>query len=350
MRLKTPTFAQAIAQRYSVGCTGEIAFMKHILVIGASGQIGTDLVVALRKKYGTTAVVAADIRPPAVGVEAPFVQLDILDKKALKRVVDTHRIDEVYLLAALLSVTAEKQVEQAWRLNMEGLFNVLNLAKEQLIEKVFWPSSIAVFGATTPKQSTPQHTVTAPSTVYGISKLAGEGWCRYYAQNYGVDVRSIRYPGLVSYTSLPGGGTTDYAVDIFHAAKREEPFHCFLNADTQLPMMYMEDAVNATIQLMEAPSCQIGIRSSYNVAGVSFTPKQLVDAIREHYPLFEVHYRPDFRQQIADSWPDSIDDSVARRDWGWKAKCDLTSLTKIMLENVSLHGAPTGIQRMKDGK
>ena len=308
--------------------------MKKILVIGAGGQIGTELVTELRKRFGTDSTVASDLNAPKEPVDGVFEQLDVLDKDRLKEVIDKHQITEVYQLAALLSATAEKNPDFAWKLNMEGLFNVLNLARDGVIKKIFWPSSIAVFGPTTPRVNTPQYTVMEPSTVYGISKLAGERWCEYYAAQYNVDVRSIRYPGLLSYTTLPGGGTTDYAVDIFYSAKKNEPFTCFLKEDTPLPMMYMADAIRATIDLMEAPKEQIKIRSSYNLGGISFTPKEIFDEIKELNPDFSISYEPDFRQAIADSWPGSIDDSDAREHWGWSPIFDLKSTTKIMFENV----------------
>lgn len=308
---------------------------KKILVVGSNGQIGTELVLELRRRFGDGAVIASDIREPD-SPNGAFEQLDIMDDERLREVVQSHEIKEIYLLAALLSATAEKNPDFAWKLNMEGLFNVLNLAKEGVINKVFWPSSIAVFGPTTPRVNTPQFTVMEPTTVYGISKLAGERWCEYYAQQYGVDVRSIRYPGLISYTSLPGGGTTDYAVDIFYSAKKGEKFSCFLKEDTPLPMMYMEDAIRATIDLMEAPNEDVKIRSSYNIAGISFTPAEIYAVIRNEMPDFEIEYAPDFRQAIADSWPGSIDDSRASEDWGWEAKYDLKALAQIMLKNVSV--------------
>ena len=312
--------------------------MKKVLVIGASGQIGTELVISLRKQFGSENVVASDLkkeRPTAAG-DGPYEQLDVLDRERLLQIVETHKITEIYLLAALLSATAEKNPEFAWKLNMDGLFNVLNLAKDKVIDKIFWPSSIAVFGPNTPKVNTPQYTIMEPSTVYGVSKLAGERWCEYYATQYGVDVRSIRYPGLISYTSLPGGGTTDYAVDIFYSAKRNEKYTCFLKEDTPLPMMYMEDAIRATISLMEVPKEKVKIKSSYNLAGVSFTPKEITAEIQKHLPSFEVEYKPDFRQDIADSWPGSIDDKRAQEDWGWKEQYDLASMCKVMLENVKI--------------
>lgn len=310
--------------------------MKKILVVGSSGQIGTELVLALRSRFGNDAVIASDIKPgnDKIMSSGIFEEIDIMDKDKLKTIVEKHGVKEIYLLAALLSATAEKHPDFAWKLNMEGLFNVLDLAKDKIIEKVFWPSSIAVFGPTTPKVNTPQYTVMEPTTVYGISKQAGERWCEYYYNQYGVDVRSIRYPGLISYTSLPGGGTTDYAVDIFYSAKRNEKYNCFLNKETALPMMYMEDAINATINLMETPIENVKIRSSYNVSGISFTPEELADSIREVNSDFEIGYEPDFRQKIADSWPKSIEDTHANKDWGWKAEFDLKKMTDIMLKNV----------------
>ena len=311
--------------------------MKKILVIGAGGQIGSELVLALRKLFGSQAVVAADVKEecPAVISDGPYVQMDILDKETVRKYIIEQSVNEVYLLAALLSATAEKHPDFAWKLNMEGLFTILDLAKEGYLKKIFWPSSIAVFGPTTPRDTTPQFTVMEPSTVYGISKQAGERWCEYYFNKFNVDVRSIRYPGLVSYTSLPGGGTTDYAVDIFYKAKKSNAFDCFLSENTALPMMYMEDAIRATIELMEAPVEAIKIRSAYNLAGISFTPADLANAIKKHMPEFKISYSPDFRQAIADSWPKSIDDSNARNDWGWEMKYDIDKMVEIMLENVN---------------
>jgi nucleoside-diphosphate-sugar epimerase len=307
---------------------------KKILVIGSSGQIGTELVIGLRSKFGKDAVIASDVKSPEKQLDGPFEMVDVMDAVQLRKVVDAYKVTEIYLLAALLSATAEKNPDFAWKLNMEGLFNVLNLAKEGVIQKIFWPSSIAVFGPTTPRTKTPQFTIMEPSTVYGISKLAGERWCEYYAKKYAVDVRSIRYPGLISYTSLPGGGTTDYAVDIFYSAKRGEKYTCFLKEDTPLPMMYMEDAIRATIQLMEAPVEKIKIKSSYNLAGISFTPAEIFNEIKKLSPSFSIQYEPDFRQAIADSWPGSIDDSRATEDWGWEAKYDIADLAQIMFNNV----------------
>jgi nucleoside-diphosphate-sugar epimerase len=310
--------------------------MANILVIGAGGQIGTELVLALRKKHGEQQVVAADIKnecPPLL-VGGPYVQMDVLNRDSVRNYIIYKGFDEVYLLAALLSATAEKNPDFAWKLNMEGLFTILDLAKEGHIKKIFWPSSIAVFGPTTPADMTPQTTVMEPTTVYGISKQAGERWCEYYYNKFGVDVRSIRYPGLISYKSLPGGGTTDYAVDIFYKAKSEGKYTCFLKSDTGLPMMFMDDAIRATIELMNAPKDKIKVRSSYNLGGVSITPASLAAEIQNQMPSFRIDYKPDFRQEIADSWPNSIDDSAAQNDWGWKHEYDLKSIVKTMLDNV----------------
>ena len=310
--------------------------MKKILVLGSCGQIGTELVLTLRTKFGNQQVVAADLKDecPTNLANGPYVRLDALDKEAVRNYIITEKCDDIYLLAALLSATAEKNPEFAWKLNMEGLFTILDLAKEGHIKKIFWPSSIAVFGPTTPRDNTPQYTVMEPSTVYGISKQAGERWCEYYFNKFNVDVRSIRYPGLISYKSLPGGGTTDYAVDIFYKAKAGHPFTCFLKEDTALPMMFMDDAIRATIELMEAPSEQIKIRSSYNLSALSFTPKTLSEGIIAIIRDFSFAYEPDFRQAIADSWPASIDDSAARSDWGWKEEFDLKAMIYVMLENL----------------
>lgn len=314
-----------------------MAAKNGILVIGASGQIGTELVMELRSRYGNENVVASDLKTASEEVKSsgPFELLDVMDREGLNQIVAKHNIGQVYLLAALLSATAEQKVMPAWNLNTYSLFYVLEMAKEGTIDKIFWPSSIAVFGPNTPNLNTPQSTIAEPTTVYGISKLAGERWCAYYHQRYGVDVRSLRYPGLIGYKSNPGGGTTDYAVDIFHKAASGKSFECFLEKHTRLPMMYMPDAIRATISLMEAPSELISIRSSYNVAAFSFTPEELAMEIRKHIPDFEISYKPDFRQQIADSWPSSIDDSCANKDWGWKAEYNLEMMTADMLHHVT---------------
>jgi nucleoside-diphosphate-sugar epimerase len=311
--------------------------MKKILVIGAGGQIGSELVLALRNKYSAEQVIASDVKEecPEIIKNGPYKQLDILNRDAVREYVITNEITDVYLLAALLSATAEKHPDFAWKLNMEGLFTILDLAKEGYLKQIFWPSSIAVFGPTTPNVNTPQYTVMEPSTVYGISKQAGERWCEYYNKKFNVDVRSIRYPGLISYTSLPGGGTTDYAVDIFYKAKKDAKYDCFLSENTELPMMYMADAIRATVELMQAPAENISIRSAYNLSGCSFTPAELAENIQKHVPNFTITYSPDFRQQIADSWPKSIDDSYARNDWGWKEEFGTDKMVEIMLENVN---------------
>lgn len=312
--------------------------MKKILVIGAGGQIGSELVLALRAKFNEEQVVASDIKSdcPKILADGPYKQLDILDREAVREYIIDNEINEVYLLAALLSATAEKSPDFAWKLNMEGLFTILDLAKEGYLKKVFWPSSIAVFGPSTPRENTPQTTVMEPTTVYGISKLAGERWCEYYANKFGVDVRSIRYPGLISYTSLPGGGTTDYAVDIFYKAKLNNSYECFLSENTELPMMYMNDAIRATIELMEAPSEKITVRSAYNLSGCSFTPKEIASRIALKSEGFEITYAPDFRQEIAESWPKSIDDTIAKKDWGWASVYDVDKIVEVMLENVNV--------------
>jgi nucleoside-diphosphate-sugar epimerase len=304
-----------------------------ILIIGACGQIGTELTKALREKYGVNNVIASDIRKLNNDVvnDGLFEVINALDYNQIQHIIEKYKITDVYLMAALLSATAEKNPAFAWDLNMNSLFHVLNLAKAGLIKKVFWPSSIAVFGPTTPRENTPQTTVTEPSTVYGISKLAGERWCEYYHKQYGVDVRSIRYPGLISWTTPPGGGTTDYAVEIFHEALKHKKYTCFLNEESALPMMYMDDAIAATINIMQAESEAIKIRSSYNLAGISFTPKVLAAAIQKEIPDFTINYKPDFRQQIADSWPKSIDDSAANKDWNWQHQFNLEEMVKTML-------------------
>lgn len=310
--------------------------MGKTIIIGAGGQIGTELTLALRNQYTKDQIIAADIKEhaPELIQDGPYIQLDILNREAVRSYIIDNHIETVYLLAALLSATAEKNPDFAWKLNMEGLFTILDLAKEGHVKKIFWPSSIAVFGPTTPADNTPQHTVMEPSTVYGISKQAGERWCEYYFNKFGVDVRSIRYPGLISYKSPPGGGTTDYAVDIFYKAKATGKFTCFLSKDTALPMMFMDDAIRATIQLMEAPADRLRIRSAYNLGGISFTPEEIASSIKKHLPAFEITYEPDFRQAIADSWPNSIDDSYAQQDWDWKLGFDMERMTREMLENI----------------
>ncbi len=318
--------------------TPKKANMKDkILVIGASGQIGVELTLALRKIYGNANVIASDLREqnPLLENTGPYVSLDVMNKEMLHVQVIRQGITQIYLLAAILSATGEKNPSLAWNLNMQSLLNVLDIAKEEQVEKVFWPSSIAVFGPTSPKQNCPQQTVIEPTTVYGISKYAGEFWCNYYFNRYGVDVRSIRYPGLVSYKSAPGGGTTDYAIEIFNEAIDHKSYECFLQEDTYLPMMYMPDAIRATIELMESPKEKIKVRTSYNVSGVSFSPKEISEEIRKHIPEFKISYTPDYRQEIANSWPESIDDSTAEKDWGWQAKYDLANMTEDMLKNIS---------------
>ncbi len=309
---------------------------EKILVIGASGQIGVELTLALRKMYGNANVVASDLREEneLLKGSGPYVSLDVMNKEMLHVQVIRQNITQIYLLAAILSATGEKNPNLAWHLNMQGLLNVLDIAREEKLTKVYWPSSIAVFGPTSPRQNCPQQTVIEPITVYGISKYAGEFWCNYYHRRYGVDVRSLRYPGLISYKSAPGGGTTDYAIEIFHEALEHKRYTCFLKEDTYLPMMYMPDAINATLELMEAPAHKISVRTSYNIASVSFSPKEITAALQKHIPNFVTNYQPDYRQAIADSWPQSIDDSVARADWGWKHQYGLQALTADMLDNL----------------
>ena len=309
---------------------------KSILILGACGQIGTELTFTLREKYGNDQVVASDIREGAENLmsSGPFELLDATDYDAMEEIVAYYDIEEVYLMAAMLSATAEKFPERAWNLNMNSLFNVLNLAKEKKIEKVFWPSSIAVFGPNTPKENTPQNTIMEPATVYGISKQSGERWCNYYHHKFGVDVRSVRYPGLISWKTSPGGGTTDYAVEIYHKAISDQAYTCFLKADTTLPMMYMEDAIRATVLLMETDPEKVSIRSSYNLAAMSFSPEEIAESIQKHVPDFQISYEPDFRQAIADSWPSSIDDAKATEDWGWQPEYNLEKTTEEMLRNL----------------
>ena len=314
--------------------------MSNILVIGANGQLGSELVTSLRIKFGHENVLATDIREPEHS-DGPFEILDVMNADKLGEAVEKYQVNEIYHLAALLSAKAEQNPQFAWDLNMQGLLNVLNIAKDNTSIKVYWPSSIGVYGPSTPKQNTPQSTLMDPNTVYGISKLAGERWCEYYHEKYGVDVRSLRYPGLIGYKSLPGGGTTDYAVDIFYKAIQGEDYECFLNKDTYLPMMFMEDAVNATIDIMQMPADKVKIRSSYNLAAMSFSPEEIFNKIKETYPNFQISYKPDFRQAIADSWPQSIDDAEARNDWGWEHKFDLNRLVEIMLVNLEQKLATT---------
>ena len=309
---------------------------SRILIIGACGQIGTELTMALSKRFGKDKIVASDIREgnEMMMKSAHFELLDATDLEAVEDVIFRYKVDTVYLMAAMLSAIAERFPAKAWDLNMNSLFHILNLAKDKKVKKVFWPSSIAVFGETTPAQNTPQTTVMEPSTVYGISKQTGERWCEYYHTKYGVDVRSIRYPGLISYTTEPGGGTTDYAVDIYHRALKHGQYRCFLKEGTILPMMYMDDAIKATIAIMDAPDNAIKIRSSYNLAAVSYAPEDVTTSIQKHIPEFEITYEPDFRQSIADTWPQSIDDSEARNDWGWSHSFGLEEITKTMLDNL----------------
>lgn len=310
--------------------------MDKIIVIGASGQIGSELTMELRNQYGHNNVIANDIRNASEDVmnSGPFEMFDIMNETRLIEVIKKHGIQKVYLLAALLSGTAEKNPKLAWNLNMKSLLSVLDMAKDNLIKQIFWPSTIAVFGPTTPRKNTPQLTIMEPSTVYGISKQAGERWCEYYFNKHGVDVRSLRYPGLISYKTEAGGGTTDYAVEIFYEAIKNHNYQCFLKENTPLPMMFMPDALRATLDLMEADPAKVKIRSSYNLGALSFTPSELAKEIKKHIPDFNITYKPDFRQQIADSWPESIDDSEARKDWGWKPEYDLGLMTQIMLKEV----------------
>lgn len=299
------------------------------LIVGANGQLGSVLTDALRAELGENRVIASDIRMPKNDLGL-FELLDTLDKEQLHRLVRKYQVTEIYQLAAILSAKGEEHPKLAWDINMNGLFNVLEIAREHQL-KVFFPSSIAVFGSHTPRRQTPQETIIHPETIYGISKAAGENWCQYYHLKYGVDVRSLRYPGVIGYQSLPGGGTTDYAVDIFHSALKEEKFRCFLQADTRLPMIYMPDVIRATLELMHAPEDKITVRTSYNLASMSFTPAEIFASIRKHFPDFSIEYQPDFRQKIAESWSETIDDSNARRDWGWQPEYDLESMTDDMI-------------------
>jgi len=310
---------------------------KSILIIGASGQIGTELTLKLREINGKNAVIASDIHEGNNELmnSGPFEFINAMDFEGILTVIHKYSVTDVYLMAAMLSATGEKFPDKAWELNMTSLFNVLNLAKAGKIKKVFWPSSIAVFGPTTPKENTPQETIMEPSTVYGISKQAGERWCEYYFNKFGVDVRSIRYPGVISWKANPGGGTTDYAIEIYHKALQNGNYTSFLSENTKLPMLYIDDAIDATIKIMDASPETIKIRSSYNLAGMSFTPEEVSEEIKKTIPEFTISYQPDFRQNIADSWPKSIDDSRARKDWGWNHKINLEKISKIMLENLS---------------
>jgi len=307
-----------------------------ILVIGASGQIGVELTLALRQIYGNSNVIASDLREEneLLKGSGPYVSLDVMNREMLHVQVIRQGITQVYHLAAILSATGEKNPSLAWNLNMQGLLNVLEIAREEKLRKLYWPSSIAVFGPTSPKKNCPQQTIIEPITVYGISKYAGEFWCNYYHQRFGVDVRSIRYPGLISYKSAPGGGTTDYAVEIYHDALEDKKYECFLEEDTFLPMMYMPDAIRGTIELMEADAKKISVRTSYNLSSMSFSPREIAAEIKKHIPEFKISYKPDYRQTIAESWPQSIDDSVARKDWGWKEEYDLAAMTEDMLQNL----------------
>jgi nucleoside-diphosphate-sugar epimerase len=311
--------------------------MSKTIVIGASGQIGSDLTLELRNRFGNDNVIASDIKDAAKDVmqTGPFEILDVMNEKALIDTFKKYDVSKVYLLAAMLSGSAEKNPKKAWDLNMKSLLSILDMAKDGFIKQVFWPSSIAVFGPTTPKKHTPQLTIMEPSTVYGISKLAGERWCEYYFKKYGVDVRSVRYPGLISYKTEAGGGTTDYAVEIFYEAIRVGKYECFLSENTALPMMFMPDAIRGTIDLMEAEHDKVKIRSSYNLSGISFNPQQLADEIKKHIEDFTITYKPDFRQQIAESWPESINDSNALEDWGWRQEYDISKMTEIMLWEVT---------------
>ncbi len=310
--------------------------MEKILVIGCSGQIGSELTLELRKLYGNSNVIATDIRPapPEISLSGPFEILDVLDASKLQLICEHEKVTQVYHLAAILSGNAEKRPMPSWDINMRSLFNVLEIAREIKLKRVFWPSSIAVFGPTTPRYNTPQYTIMEPNTVYGISKLAGERWIEYYFNKYGVDTRSLRYPGLISYKTEAGGGTTDYAVEIFYEAIRHNKYECFLGPDSALPMMFMSDAIKATIDIMEADASKLSLRSGYNVAGICFDPKTLSAEIKKHLPGFEISYKPDFRQAIADSWPACIDDSVARKDWGLSYVYDLEKMTEVMLSEI----------------
>jgi len=322
---------------FTFGTQIRIMVKEKILVIGASGQIGVELTLALRKIYGSSSVIASDLREEndLLKGSGPYVSLDVMNKEMLHVQVIRQNVTQIYLLAAILSATGEKNPNLAWHLNMQSLLNVLDIAREEKLHKVYWPSSIAVFGPTSPKHNCPQQTIIEPTTVYGISKYAGEFWCNYFSYRYGVDVRSLRYPGLISYKSAPGGGTTDYAIEIFQEAVDEKKYECFLREDTYLPMMYMPDAIRSTIELMEADANKISVRTSYNLSAMSFSPRDIATEIKKHIPDFSISYNTDYRQAIADSWPQSIDDSTARRDWGWKEEYDLERMTRDMLQNMN---------------
>jgi nucleoside-diphosphate-sugar epimerase len=319
--------------------------MEKILVIGAGGQLGTELTLALTKKYGNDVVIASDFQESARNKfdYCEFQTLNIQDKEAAAKLIKSANVKQVYHLAAILSASGEKNPLASWDLNMGSLLSVLELAREYTLDKIFWPSSIAVFGPNSEKKQTSQQSFKDPATVYGISKLAGEHWCEYYFNKYVIDVRSVRYPGLIGYKSLPGGGTTDYAVDIFHKAFKKELFNCFLKEDTYLPMMYMDDAINGTLQLMEAAKETIQVRTSYNIAGMSFSPKEIYESLLPYFPDFKIEYQPDFRQSIAASWPQSIDDSMAKNDWHWKPEFDLKKMTETIVKNMPSHFGYTSI-------
>lgn len=307
---------------------------RKILIIGANGQIGTVLTAALRLQFGANHVLATDIRPPEQDT-GPFELLDVTDPDGIAHCLNTHQPDHIYHLAALLSAKGEQNPSLTWKINFDGLMNVLHAAKDHDVKRVFYPSTIAVFGPTTPRVQTPQESPLVPTTVYGISKVSGELWSRYFFERYGLDVRSLRYPGIIGHQSIPEGGTTDYAVEIFHHALQHGHYECFLGPDTRLPMMYMDDAVKATIALMEAPPESINVRYSYNLNGMDFTPAEIAEAIQQKIPDFTISYKPDFRQDIAESWPQSIDDTKARTDWGWAPEYDLNRMVEVMIENIS---------------
>ncbi len=310
--------------------------MVKILILGAGGQIGLELTEALNKKYSTEQIILSDIKEPTAfkNFTNTYLNIDVTDKQAILAAITEHKITQVYHLAAMLSATAEKNPQLAWEVNIGSLLSLLEIARKHQGLRIYWPSSIAVFGNTTPPEQTPQHTITEPSTVYGIAKYAGELWCQYYRNTYGVDVRSLRYPGIISWKTQPGGGTTDYAVDIYHAALRQGKYTCYLSPDRALPMMYMEDAIRATLEIMDASLDSLSIAMAYNISALSFTPEELAASIREQIPAFEIKYAPDYRDAIAASWPHTIDDSLAQKDWQWSAKYDLAQMTSIMLQSL----------------